>query len=172
MDRLINGLTGDNAGRYFFYRVGQFSVDLAFAVNGVTQRIDNATNQLRAYRNFKDTTGTFSGHTFFKLQVVTQDNSTHGVTLQVQYHAENAVGEFNHFTKHRVFEAVNFHDTVGNADDGALITGFRCDVKLFNSLLDDVADLGRIQLLHAMSLRLKRSALRKGGSIDHAPTRQ
>jgi hypothetical protein len=39
-------------------------------------------------------------------------------------------------------------DTVRHADDRAFILRFRPDIEALDSTLDDVADFGRIQLLH------------------------
>ena len=156
LDWLINRLARDNTRSDFFHRIGQLGVDVALAIDGVTQRIHHTALQLRAYRYFEDATGTAGSHALFQLQIVTQHHRAYGVALKVEHHAVDAAGEFDHFAEHGVFQAVNFHDAIGDADDSALITGLRCDIQLFNTLFDDVANLGRIQLLHAMSLRLRR----------------
>ncbi len=172
LDRLVDGLTSDDARCDLLDRVGFLGAQVALAVDGVTEGVDHTAAQFGTHRHLEDATGTLGSHALFQLQVITQNHGTDVVALEVQGHPEDAAGEFDHLTEHCVGEAVNLHDTVRYADDRALITGFGCDVKLLDTLLDDVADLGRIQLLHAMSLRLRRKGLPGGGSIDHVPNRR
>ncbi len=48
---------------------------------------------------------------------------------------------------------MNQYDTVRNGQDRTFVFCFRGDIELFDSLLDDVTDLGWIQLLHAFILK-------------------
>jgi len=151
--RLVDRLTPDHARCHFLDRIGQLSIDRALAIDRVTQGIDHATQQFRTYRNFEDTAGALGAHAFGQAQVVTQNHSTDGVLLQVQCHAEDAARELNHLAVHNVGQTIDAYDTVGNADDGALVTGLSGDIGFLDALLDDFTNLGRIQLLHAMTLK-------------------
>src|SRR5690606_29897371 len=65
----------------------------------------------------------------------------------------DAAREFDHFAVHHIGQAEDTHDTVRYADDGALITGLGSHIGFLDALLDDFTNLGRIQLLHAMTLK-------------------
>ena len=67
-------------------------------------------------------------------------------------------------------QAMDPANTVGYRDDRALRTGFGAHVQILNLALDQLADLGRIQL-HEVLLVLKRRGhrikLAAYGSVDH-----
>ncbi len=151
--RLVDRLTPDHTRRDFLDGVGQLGFDRALAIDRVTQSIDYATQQFRTYRHFQDTTGALGFHTFSQSQVVTQDNGTHGVLLQVQCHTVDTTRELDHFAVHYVSQTVDAHNTVRNADDGADIAGLGLHIELLDALFDYFTNLGRIQLLHTMSLK-------------------
>ncbi len=153
LHRLVDRLTPDHARCHFLDRVGRLSVDRALAIDRVAQRVDHATQQLRTYRNFEDAAGALGAHAFGQAQVVTQNHGTDGVLLQVQCHAEDAARELDHFAVHDVGQTVDAYDAVRHADDGALVTGLSGDIGFLDALLDDFTNLGRIQLLHAMTLK-------------------
>ncbi len=153
LHRLVDRLTPDHARRDFLDRVGGLGIDRALAIDRVAQRIDHATQQFRTNRNFEDTAGALGAHAFGQAQVVTQNHGTYGVLLQVQCHAEDTARELDHLAVHDVGQTVDAYDTVRNADDGALVTGLSSDIRFLDALLDDFTNLGRIQLLHAMTLK-------------------
>jgi len=147
-------LTGDYAGRHFLHCIGKLGVDRTFAINGVAEGVDHATFQLRANRYFENALGAAAGLAFRELVVITKDDCTNRIPFEVECHAVKATFELDHFAIHHVGQTVDSHDTVGHADDGALILGLRLDVQLLDALFDDVADFGWIQLLDAGVLNL------------------
>ncbi len=153
LNRLVYRLTPDHARCNLLDRISCLRVDRAFAVNRITQCVDYATQQFRTNRNLEDAAGALGAHAFGQAQVVTQNYSTYGVLLQVQCHTKDATREFDHLAVHDVGQTVDAYDTVRNADDGALVTGLSSDIRFLDALLDDFTYLGRIQLLHAMTLK-------------------
>src|SRR5690554_901361 len=153
LNRLVNGLTGDYTRGDLFNRVGQLGFNRAFAVDGVTQCVDHTSQQFRTYRYFQNTAGTTGLHALSQSQVVTQNDRTYGITLQVQSQTIDATFKFDHLTVHDVGETVDQNDTVRNAYDRTFGTRFSRNVEFLNTLLDDLADLGWIQLLHAFVLK-------------------
>ena len=149
LHRLVDRLTPDHARCNLLNSVGRDVVQRAFAVNWVTQCVNNATQQFRTNRNFEDAAGALGAHAFGKAGVSTQHNSTHGVLLQVQCHTVDAARELDHFAIHYVGETVNAHDTVRYADDSAFVTGLRGDIEILDTPLDDFTYFGRIELLHS-----------------------
>ena len=95
---------------------------------------------------------TARGHPFGEAFVVAEHHHADGVALEVKRHAEDAARELDHLAVTCRGEAVNPHDAVGDADDGAFVAGLRRDVEALDPMLDDVADFGGVQLLHSSFL--------------------
>jgi hypothetical protein len=55
-------------------------------------------------------------------------------------------GKLEHFALHDIGQAVNTADTVRHGNHRALRAGFGANVQILNLVLDQFADLGRIQL--------------------------
>ena len=68
---LGNRLTGNNAWRHFFDNIGFFGIDRAFAIDGLTQCIYNATTQFGTNGHFKNATGCFNRVTFGHTCIIT-----------------------------------------------------------------------------------------------------
>ncbi len=146
--RLVYRLTPDHAWSYFLDRVGLGVAQRTFAVDRVTQCVDDATQQFLTNRNFQDAAGALGAHAFGEGVIGTQDHCTYGVLLQVQGHAEYAARELDHFAVHDVGQTVDPHDAVGNRNDGTFVTGLGADIEVVDAALDDFTNFGRIELLH------------------------
>ncbi|MND74633.1 hypothetical protein D3C80_662300 [compost metagenome] len=151
--RLVDRLTPDHARSDLLDRIGFLGIDRAFAVDRVAQGIDHATQQFRTNRNLEDAAGALGAHAFVQALVAAQNHGANGVLLQVQRHTVDAARELDHFAVHYIGQTEDAHDAVRYADDGAFVTGLRGHIKLGDTLLDDFANFGRIQLLHAMPLK-------------------
>src|SRR5690606_22804233 len=82
LQRLRNGFTGNNAGSNLFDDVGFFGVDGALAVDGLTERIDNATAQFGADGHRQNAAGGFDGVTFGHAGVVAENNGANGIAFE------------------------------------------------------------------------------------------
>ncbi len=138
--RLINALAFNNARGDFLYRLHRGRIDRAFAVDGITQRINHAAQQLRAHRYFEDSAGAARGHAFAEAKVVAEDNHTDRITLEVQRHSVQAVAQVNHFAVLGIGQSVNTNDAVGHRHDGAFVLSLGLDVQAFNAAANNVAD--------------------------------
>ena len=148
LDGLVNLTTPNNAGRYLFDRIGLLGVDRAFAVDGVTQGVNHTTQQFRTYRYFQDAAGTTYLLTFGQTQVITQDHGTHRVLLQVKGHAVDAALKLDHLAEHHVGQTMNTHNTIGYGYHRTLVACFGGGIKFRDARLDNLADFGRVELLH------------------------
>ncbi len=146
--RLVYRLTPDHARSNFLDRIGLGVVQRTFAVNWVTQCIDNATQQFLTHRNLEDAASALGAHAFSQSRVSAQYNGTHGVLLKVQRHTVDAARKLDHFAVHYVGKTMNPHDTVRHADDCAFVTGLGGYIELVDATLDDFTYFGRIELLH------------------------
>src|SRR5690606_13879792 len=81
--------------------------DRALAINRVAQAVNDAPQQTITGRNVHDGIGALYNVTFLDVAVGSENNDTHVVGFEVQRHALNAAGKFDHFTGLHVVQAVN-----------------------------------------------------------------
>lgn len=93
---LVDGTTGKNTGGLERSTATERSVNGTFAVNGVTESIDDTTEKFRADGDIDDLTGTLDSVAFLDGTIVTEDGDTNVVGLQVETHATDTGGEFHH----------------------------------------------------------------------------
>src|SRR5690606_5259301 len=121
---LVYRLTPNYARCNFLNCVGHFGVQRTFTVDWVTECVNNATEQFRTNRYFKDTASTLTFLAFGHTAVITQDYSTNGVALQVQCHTVDTAFKFNHLTVHNIGETVNTNNTVSYGNDSTFVLCF------------------------------------------------
>src|SRR5690606_31806268 len=141
LQRLRHRFTCNNARSHLFDDVGFFGVDGTLAVDGHTQRVDNAAAQFGPDGHFQNTTGGFNGVAFGNAGVVTQNNRADGIALKVERQSEHVIREFKHFALHHVGQAVDAGNTVGHGYDRALRTYVGRRAQAFNSAFEQFADL-------------------------------
>ena len=169
---LVHRLAGNNTRGDFFQRIGHGRIDWALAVNGVTQGIDHAALQLRSDRYFQDASGAAAGLAFSQALVIAQYNCADRIALEVQGHAIDTAVKFDHLAVHHIGQAVNADDAVGYGYHRTFIASLAADIKLVDALLDDLANLRWIQLLHALFLNPTNSMLRPACSACRARNRR
>ena len=69
---------------------------MLFAIDGVTEGVHDTAKELRADRDVDNLAGTLDSVALLDGTVITEDRDTDVVGLQVQAHAADARGEFNH----------------------------------------------------------------------------
>src|SRR6202012_3011814 len=89
-------------------------VDRALAVDRVAQRVDDAAQQLLADRHLDDGVGALDGVAFLDAAVVAADDDADIVGFEVQCHAPDATGEFDHFTGLDIVQAIDAGDAVAH----------------------------------------------------------
>ena len=155
LHRLVHGLPRDNAGGYLFNGVRFRRPQIAATVDGVTQRVDHPAHQFPAHRHFKDATRASCRLTFGEVLIVPQHHGAYGVALKVQGETKAPGGELDHLPVAGFCHAVNPDNAVGNAHDRAFVARFGLEIHRRDALLNNVADLGRVQLLHRSILRMR-----------------
>ncbi len=98
----------------------------------MAERIDDAPQQFRADRHLDHPAGAFGDVALFDLAVLTEENAADIVLLEVQSHAENAVGELDQFHGHDIFQAIDTGDAIANLEN---LTHF-FHIDLFLKLFD------------------------------------
>ncbi len=130
--RLVNRFTRDDARCFYVSNLALLGVDRAFAIQRVAQTIDNAAQQLGASGNVHDGVGALDGVTFFDVTVGAEDNDTDIVGFEVQRHAHDAAGEFDHLAGLDIVETVHTGDTVTNGQHAANL----CHLSFLTKILD------------------------------------
>ena len=99
---------------------GEFlRLDGALAVNRLTQRVNDASDELVADGDGDDTAGAADGVALADALFVTQHNDGNGVFLQVLRHAVHAAGELQQLVDHTARQTCGLCDAVADQNDGA-----------------------------------------------------
>ncbi len=141
LDRRVDVLARDDAGRHDVDRPELLRDDLALAVERAAERIDDAADELRADAGLDDPAGGADGAALFDAGVVAEDDRAHGVLFEVEREAEDVLAEVEQLGGHAAGEPVDPRDAVADLDDGADISGLGLSFELLDLGLDDVGDL-------------------------------
>ena len=108
----MHRLARDNAWRLDFdaHVFGVF--DRALAVDWVAERVNDAAEQALTNRYVHNRACALDRVALADRAVITENNDTNIVVLEVQGHALDAPQEFNHFTSLNVVQAVDPGDTI------------------------------------------------------------
>lgn len=139
---LAHGHTGDDAGGLDSHTETVLGVDGTLAVDGISQGIDDATQQLITDGHIHDGTGTLDDIALLDQLIVTEDHNTDVVGLQVKGHALQSGGELHHLIGLDVVQTVDTGDTVTDAQHTAGFLQISLGGDAQDALLQDVGDLG------------------------------
>ena len=136
LHRLVDGLARDDAGSNLFDRVAFAGNDGAFAVERITERIDDATEEAFADGNRKQATRGLGFHAFFQLGNITHNHAADGVFGKIERDALQASGKLDHLIHHDAGKAVDGGDTVREGNDGADVGFAGAGIKAGDGFLD------------------------------------
>src|SRR5690606_16443240 len=131
--------------------------DRTLAVDGLTQRVDDATEASLSDRDVRDALGATDGGPFLDGARVTEDRDAHVVVLEVQHEPVNLLVELDELAGHGAFQAVDARDAVTGGEHRPRFRHQSGSIEVLNLLLDDLGDLvgaelhGRTLLLNARS---------------------
>jgi len=139
---LVHGLSGDDTGGFDVDSSSLFGVDWAFAVDRVSERVDNSAEELWADWDVHDSASSSYDVALFDLSIVTEHDDTDVVWLQVQSHTLDAAIELNHLFGLDVLQTVHSSNTIS---DGQHLSGL-LEINLAglagDSLLEEMSELG------------------------------
>merc|ERR1712215_124809 len=116
------------------------------AINWVSKSIDNTSKNFHANGNIHNSTGSLDNITFLDKFVITKDDNTNVVWLQVKSHALQSGAEFHHFLCLDILKAIDTSNTVSNGQDTASFFEVDSRSSSKNSLFQDRGDLTRSSL--------------------------
>ena len=146
LERLLHGLTGDHARRLPFDRARLRGLDRAEAVEGISERIDDAPEQSGTDRHRRDLPGAADRVTFRDQVPLAEERHADVVLLEVEGEADDAVVELEHLEGDAVLEPVDTGDPVADLQHRTDFGQVRLDVEVLDPLLQDRGDLFRAQL--------------------------
>ena len=186
LHRLIDRLAGDHARRDLLYRRRLGGSERPLAVHWIAERVHHPAEQLAAHRHFENALRAARRHALGKAFVFAEHHAAHRIAFEVERHAgergarASAAAELDHLAVLRLGQAVDAHDAVRDAHDGAFVGRLRRDIEGLDAAADDVADFRRVQLrlLHCFLFKFVLSARRRAterppnGRADRARSRR
>src|SRR5262245_40146668 len=143
LQRLFHPLAVDDARRDALDRHVILGNDRAFAVGGLSTRVDPAADHRLARRHLDDSFGALDDVTFFdRLKFAEQDRADL-VLFEVERESRRALLEFQQLAGHHLFEAVNSGDPVADLDHRADFGHGHAGVEMLDLLSNDFTYLVR-----------------------------
>src|SRR5690606_35387331 len=135
LHRFVHRTARDDAGRLNSSEMAYGRAEIALAVDGVAQTGHDATDQGLAHRNVSDRAGALDRIAFLNGRVVAEDHDPDVVGFEVQRHALNAAGEFDHLAGLDVVEAMDTGDPVTDGQHLADFSGLGFGSEVSDLLL-------------------------------------
>jgi hypothetical protein len=141
LHRLAHGLAVDDARGDLLDDVELFRVHRAFAVDRLAECVHDAANQRRTDGHLEDAAGALDRVALGDVLVRAQDHRADRITLEVEREAKGVLRELEHFSLHRVLQAVDAADAVRDRHDAANAACFGRRSEVLDACLDQFADL-------------------------------
>merc|ERR1719229_1972913 len=143
LHRLGHGLPGDDAGSLQANPEPLAGSKGTLAINGVAQGINDPAETLHADGDVDDGTSPLDNIALLDELVVTEDDNTNVVRLQVEGHALQARAEFHHLLSLDVLQTIDTGNTVSNGEDTASLLQVGSGGGAQDPLLKDGGDLAQ-----------------------------
>ena len=137
-----------NGGCRFFNRAVVVGLDLALAVDGLAQSVDNTANKALAYRHAGTLMGTHSGRALVDLAILAKQDATDLVLLNILDHALDPGVKHHDLAVHGVVHTVNGGNAVAYANNLAHFLVILVKVVIGDLLAENGYDLIRTDCCH------------------------
>jgi len=157
LHRFVDRFSGNNTWGFDVDSSSFFGINWSFAVDGVSEWINDSSEEFWSDWHVDDGTGSSNDVTFFDFSIVTEDDDTDVVWLQVQSHTFDSGVEFDHLFGLDVFKTVNSSNTISDSQN---LTGFlEIDLAGFtsDSLFQKVGEFSSSLLVSSDSRGLETS---------------
>ena len=118
-------------------------LDGTLAVDGLTQRVDNAADEVFAHGNGNYFAGALDGVAFLNAAVRAQNDNGNRVLFQILGHTESAVGEFHQFACHALVQTGDLGNAVTHQNDHTGLAGLNFIFVIFDLRTNDLRDFFR-----------------------------
>ena len=140
LQRLLHGLAIHHAGGDNLKVLGIIGLNGAFAVDGLAQRVHDASGQRLADWHLNDAARAPDLVAFLDGAVIAQEHGADVVGFEVQRHSVQIAREGQQLTGHALLEAIYAGDAVAHRNDAAGLCEFDRGVESLDLLLYDLAD--------------------------------
>lgn len=135
---LVHGLSGDDTGSLELDTLSLLIFDWAKTINGVTKGIDDTAKHALTNRNIDNRSGSLDDITLLDLSIITEDNDTNIVSLQVKGHTLDTRGELNHLSGLNLHETKHTSNTITNGNNSAEF--FKVSLYVRSKITYDLVD--------------------------------
>ena len=143
LQRFIDRLAHQYAGRSIFNRAFLFGNNGTFAIDRLSECIDNTTDQSLANRYFYNFSGRFDNISFFDLSIRAQNDHTDIVFLQIERHAVDAAVKFEQLALHAVAQTIDSGNAVTDLQYGTIIQNLKFTMIMLDLFFYDGTDFFR-----------------------------
>ena len=126
---LVDRLTRDNARSLELNTRALVALDGTEAIDGVAERVNNTAEHAIADRDIDNGTGSLDDIAFLDLSIVTKDDDSDVVRLEVQGHTLDTRGELNHLTGLNLHQTEHTGNTITNRDDSTELLKVRLNTR-------------------------------------------
>ena len=132
----MHRFAGNNARRLDLDAVHLDVGERPFAVDGIAESIKDAAQKSLTNRGLDDGTGALDSVAFLDSAVDSENDDTHVIGLQVERHALDAAGKFNHFTSLNVVQPMDAGDPIPNGEHLAHLGNIGVGIEVGDLLLE------------------------------------
>ena len=146
LQRLLDGLALDDAGRAALDGAVFGGLNGACAIDGLTQCVDHAADHGIAHRHGDYLAGALDDAAFFDAGIRAQQHDGNGIFLKVLGHTVFAVVKLEQLACHALFQTAGPGDAVAHHNDRAGLALLDGIFIMLDLRTDDLGDLFRFQL--------------------------
>ena len=115
--RLVHGLSWDDTWSFELNSLSLVALDWTSTIDWVTEGIDDSAKKAITDWDIDNGSSSLDNISFLDLSIVTQDDDTNIISLEVKSHTLDARAELNHFTSLYLHETEDTSNTITNGDD-------------------------------------------------------
>src|SRR5213075_1491417 len=104
-----------------FHRIRNLRFNRTFAIDRLTERVDDAAQHRLAHRNLEELAGRPDFRPFLDLRVITENDRADFRLFEVQSQTGDAIAEIKHLVEHGVSQTFNLRHAVADFAHGAYI---------------------------------------------------
>src|SRR6266581_55433 len=147
-ERLFHRLAIDNSRRNPLDRVVIFGDDRSALVDGISQRIHDATHERLAHGHLHNAAGAFDEIAFFDLLKLAEEHHANFVFFEIECQAAYVVRKLEQLAGHNFLQAMNLRDAVADLDHGTDFHDGDAGFKVFDLLANDFVNFVGFYRLH------------------------
>ena len=146
LHRLVDRMPFGHSRGDDFDRAANVGGHWSFAVHGIPERIENATDNGIPGRDAQKRSKGTDFIPFFDAQVVAENDDPDGFLFEVKSQPDHAAGEFDHLAGHHPRESVDPGDTITDLKDRSYFAYVNLATELLDFLLNDACNFIRVKL--------------------------